>query len=160
MRRLRVKLVWLTPAVAALFALSIAAPRSGLLHHEHAGGTRAHTHADTDYLADLLAELHHDHEHHGHHHHHADVAARTPARGNATAWPLGSARAALGHDDGNANGHWHEQLRFQRAVIGGLSTMTVSALVAPAPQPHPQRRTLTALQTFQARAPPPLSPFA
>lgn len=170
MKRVRVQLVWLTPAAAALFVLTVAAPRSALLYHEHAGGTRAHSHADSDDLADLLAQHEHEHGHdhdgaghdHGHHrhHHHHDIDVVSAAARHSHSAPLGSARAVLLHNNGSANGHWHEQLRFNRAVIGGLSTITVSALVAPAPQPRPQRRTLTALQTFQARAPPHFSPFA
>jgi len=169
MKRLRVELAWLSPVTIALFALTVAAPRSALLYHEHAGGTRAHVHADSDDLTDLLAQHEHEHGHdhdgaehdHGHHrHHHYDIDVVSAAARHSHSAPLGSARAVLGHDDGHSNGHWHEQLRFNRAVIGGLSTITVSALVAPAPQPHPQRRALTALQTFQARAPPHVSPFA
>jgi hypothetical protein len=45
MMRLRRQCAPLVPALTALFALALAAPRPGLVHHVHAGGDHAHSHA-------------------------------------------------------------------------------------------------------------------
>jgi hypothetical protein len=152
MSRIRALLVDLVPAVAALFALSVAAPRAGFLYHQHPGGEHAHVHGDSDSaLAELLEDYwherdhvhEHDHAHPGHHH--DDLTPGQP----------GSARTALTRDDGPATGHWHQQDRFHRAVVAGAPFIAAVAPAGFAPQPAPARHAYLAALDLRARGPPP-----
>ncbi|MGH7787149.1 MAG: hypothetical protein ACRERC_09815 [Candidatus Binatia bacterium] len=153
MPRLRTPLAALAPAVAALFALSVAAPRSGWVHHHHAGGERTHVHAEDDDLADLLGEiLAHRHAHddgvaHDHHRRHR----RAPSAAQRSATPHGT---QLSGDAGGDAGHWHQRQLFQRAVVPDVVYVTAVATVGTAPPTAPPRIDRVAVHASHARAPP------
>jgi hypothetical protein len=119
--------------VAALFALSLAAPRAALFVHHHDGGEHTHQHLDAELAALIGIEPHH---------HDADTA------------PRGSGYAA---DRGASGAHVHHQQRYQAAVATVVAYVAVSLPLAPfvaAPdRPAPARPTRTA----DARGPPALS---
>jgi hypothetical protein len=121
MTPLRRRLRPFAPAVAALFALCLAAPRAPLLFHHHAGDAHGHTHGDAELLAALADALsrapasRHAQAHH-HHHHHAGAA---DAHGPAIARP--------GHA---ADGHYHEQPRFHRGILPAVPFVAISAPLA------------------------------
>jgi hypothetical protein len=164
MRRLRVQFASLSVAVAALFALTTAAPRPALLYHEHAGGTHAHAHVDAEDLADLLEHHSHRHDHdaehdrgHSHHHHDyhdRDRTAAAPAPRCPAAVAIDATHGVLAQADADASGHWHEQPRFHRAAIAATPAIAVSAFTAPAAQQPSGRPAPAALPAGQARAPP------
>jgi len=145
MTPLRRRLRPFAPAVAALFALCLAAPRAPLLFHHHAGNAHGHTHGDAELVAALAAALgrapapRHARAHH--HHHHAGAA---DAHGPAIARP-GDA----------ADGHYHQQPRVQRGVLPTAPFVAISApLAAPlaATAAAAPRRAATARRS---RGPPP-----
>lgn len=119
--------------VAALFALSLAAPRAALLAHRHDGGEHAHQHLDAE-LAALIGIEDHAHEH--------DAAPRGPG---------------YAADRGASSAHVHHQHRYQAAVATVVVFVAVSlplAAYVPAPdRPAPARPTRSA----DARGPPALS---
>ncbi len=157
MKRLRAQLAGIGPAVAALFALSIAAPRVGLLHHQHPGGEQAHVHADDDgAIAELLEDYWHDHDHahdsvHDHQHpghHRAHLATHHPRQ------PAPSG-AVLEDDDASTTGHTHQQDRFHRAVVAAAPFVPAVAPAGAASQYAPTLSAHVAARTLRARAPPP-----
>lgn len=151
MRRVRAQLTLLGPAFAGLFALTIALPPPALRYHEHDGGGRAHVHADDDAaLAELLEHHHHGHDHdadHGHQHH-AHHQAQRPVN---TAGPEQSSLAA---DDGAGNGHWHERLRFHRAVAATLPALSAGGAAGDVPVTALWRPGHVSAQPGHARGPP------
>jgi hypothetical protein len=126
-------------AVAVLFAISLALPRAGLLHHEHHGGERPHVHADGDarhaaaHAHHGHAHLHHDTRHHHHHHHDEDALAR---------------------DDGSRRGHWHEQERFQRGVAPSLLVVESVSPAETVAERAPRLAARIADADLRARGPP------
>src|SRR5262249_35651122 len=128
MNRLRQQLNRLVPAVAALFALNIAAPGAGVFYHEHDGGALPHVHSDDGVVAALFAEYAHTHEHGEEHHQHHPHDSAPPQRASAArADP--AAQAAFEHDDGPVIGHWHEQQRFQRAVTAQSPLLSIAIAI-------------------------------
>jgi hypothetical protein len=145
MRGVRRYLTRASGATAALFALTLAAPRPELVHHSHGHGERQHVHAERDpaWLKAFFAELRDRHRHqpraHHHDHDHDHHAAGWQTRDDAPA------------------GHWHAQQRYHRAAVS-----TPTALIGPAPlavplveSPPPPTR--LAAVAAAARGPPPLS---
>lgn len=119
--------------VAALFALSLAAPRAALFVHRHDDGEHAHQHLDAE-LAALIGIEPHGHDH---------------AEG-----PSGPGYVA---DHGTSGAHVHHQHRYQAAVATVVAYVAVSLPLAPfvaAPdRPVPAHPTRAA----DARGPPALS---
>jgi hypothetical protein len=160
MKRVRARLALLGPAIAGLFALTIALPPPALLYHEHAGGTRAHVHADdADTIAELLEHHHHD-QGHGHDHgvdadhphsHHSRHHPRGAAIDHAAA---ATAHGGLVHNDGSATGHWHQRLRFQRAVAVAAPALSAGLFAGATAQAPPTRPGHPWAPPAQARAPP------
>lgn len=156
MKRLRAQLARLGPAVAALFALSVAVPGTTLLYHQHPGGEHAHVHPDYDSaIADLLADYWHDHKHaddasqdHAHPgHHHDHLTVRDPRHPT-------SSNAMLARDEGSATGHCHQQDRFHRALIAGAPFIPAVGPAGAAAQPAPALSVHVAARNLRARAPP------
>ncbi len=119
-------------AVALLFAFSLATPQAALVYHHHAGGERAHVHADVALLA--LLGL-------------ADAAPQRPAG-------TPDHRPAFARDTGAVGGHVHQQQRYHSAVVATATFVAFSApltLVPPAVGRCVPRR---AAGTATARAPP------
>ena len=147
MTRFRDQLAGLSPAVAALFALTIAVPHAGLYYHEHAGGEHAHVHGDdesglAELLADYWQEHDHDHTHLGHAHGHLGAA------------PTHASSAELARDGGPATGHWHQQDRFHRAVVAAAAYITAVVLVGNAEQLAPTRSDPLGTLDLRVRGPP------
>jgi hypothetical protein len=158
MKRVRAQLSGFVPAVAVLFALNVAAPSTGFFYHQHAGGDRAHVHADSDsVIAELLAEYWHERAHAlGIAHRDAQPA---PRHDDLSSGAPGSAGAALTVDDGSGTGHWHQQDRFHRAVVLAAPFIAAVTAAAFAPLRAPAPVELLAALDLRARGPP-LTPLS
>jgi hypothetical protein len=163
MKRLRAHLARLGPAIAALFALSIAAPRAGFFYHSHPGGDHTHVHADDDVAVELLAERWDQHHHHHHHHHHPhpspddirDHHESPPATPHPEHKEHVDPRShALRHDHGSSTGHWHQQDRFQRGLSAAAPIVAGSAPLGCLQQHVPALITRTAARDLRVRGPP------
>ncbi|MDX2170152.1 MAG: hypothetical protein SF182_23980 [Deltaproteobacteria bacterium] len=134
MTRLRRQLTPLVPTVAAFFALCVLAPRAPFLFHRHAGGEHEHVHADGDLLGALAAAL----------------TPSAPHRHDATT----DLRPSFERPATQPGGHYHDQPRFQRAVLPAAAFVAVStpfvALATPFASAAPWRGATAA----QSRGPP------
>lgn len=134
MTRLRRQLTPLVPAVAALFALCVLAPRAPFLFHRHDGGEHAHAHGETDLLGALAAAL----------------APAAPHRHDTPT----DTRPAFTRPGVEPAGHYHQQTHFQPGVLPTAAFVAVStpflALTAHVGAAAPTRAALAA----RSRGPP------
>jgi hypothetical protein len=115
-------------ALAALFALSLAAPQAALVQHRHAGGDHAHVHGHA--LADEAD------------HHHQQQGPRGPAYAG---------------DHGETRAHVHHQQRYQAALATIVAFVAVSAPLAPFVPASCRPAPAPVVRAASARAPPLLS---
>ncbi len=103
MRQSRTSLQAVARVALAVFAASLAGPRSAFVYHEHAGGEHFHVHAE-DFDAAPHEHHHHDRHHHAHHVHTGSVPG-------------------IEAPDAPALGHWHTQNPFHRTITPAPPTL-------------------------------------